>query len=72
MTSEKIDEDIRIVQLTDLHNSVFGENNDKLVQKVRDQSPDLILITGDLLDSSKESTDIAVNLIQALKNIARV
>ena len=72
MTSEKIDENIRIVQLTDLHNSVFGENNDKLVQKVRDQLPDLILITGDLLDSSKESTDIAVNLIQALKNIAPV
>ncbi|MCD8231855.1 MAG: metallophosphoesterase [Clostridiales bacterium] len=37
-----------------------------------EQSPDLILITGDLLDSRSDETDIAVSLIQNLSKIAPV
>ncbi len=63
---------IRIVQLTDLHNSVFGSHNGRLVQKVAAQEPDLILITGDLLNLNEERTDIAVELIEQLAAIAPV
>ena len=63
---------VRIVQLTDLHNSVFGAGNQRLVKAVAKQEPDLILITGDLLDLHEERTDIAVDLIQQLAVIAPV
>lgn len=63
---------LRIVQLTDLHNSEFGEDNARLVSTVRDQSPDLILLTGDLLNSDEQRTDIATNLIAKLCEIAPV
>ena len=61
---------LRILQLTDLHNSEFGEDNSRLVSAVRAQSPDLILLTGDLLNSNEQRADIATNLITQLCDIA--
>ena len=63
---------LRIVQLTDLHNSEFGEGNSRLIDDVRDKSPDLILLTGDLLNSNEQRTDIATDLIAKLCDIAPV
>ena len=70
--SSKISSPIRIVQLTDLHNSEFGENNDKLINRVAVQEPDLILVTGDLLNQEEETTEIATTLIRGLAGIAPV
>ncbi len=63
---------IRIVQLTDLHNSSFGTENRRLVEKVAAQEPDLILITGDLLDQNDIRTDIAQTLLRNLVPVAPV
>lgn len=70
--SSKITDPIRIVQLTDLHNSEFGTDNRRLIERVEEQEPDLILMTGDMLNSSDENTDIAVNLIEDLSAVAPV
>ena len=70
--SDKLTAPVRIVHLTDLHNSEFGKNNSRLVEKVREQKPDLILITGDLLNSNEERTDIAENIIRDLSEVAPV
>lgn len=72
LTNAKINKQIRIVQLTDLHNSTFGAGNRRLIRKVAKQEPDLILITGDLLDSHEEDTAIAYTLIENLSEIAPV
>lgn len=72
ISSEKISDEIRIVQLSDNHNSVFGENNKKLIELVKEQNPDLVLITGDIVNSDEANTDIAINLIAALCDIAPV
>ena len=72
ISSDKINTPVRILQLTDLHNSEFGENNQELIDRVATQSPDLILITGDLLNSDEPRTDIAANLISSLCDIAPV
>lgn len=70
--TSKLYEPIRTVQITDLHNSIFGEKNQELVDLVAKQSPDLILITGDLVNSSETRTDIVTDLITELCGIAPV
>lgn len=67
-----VKENIRIVQITDLHNAEFGESNEKLVNMIREQSPDIICMTGDMLNRDDENTDIVVNLISELSEIAPV
>lgn len=58
ISSDKITNKVRIVQLSDNHNSIFGKDNQKLIEKVREQVPDLILITGDLINSNETNTAI--------------
>ena len=53
INSDKIAIPIKVLQLTDLHNSEFGENNQELIDRIASQSPDLILLTGDLLNSGE-------------------
>lgn len=74
LSTDRLTNPIRIVQLTDLHDSVFGRDNEKLVKRVAAENPDIILITGDLVDShnGKNDTSIATSLISDLKNIADV
>lgn len=45
----KLDSEKKIVVLADLHNKVYGENNDVLLEKIKKESPDLILVVGDML-----------------------
>ena len=72
ISSDKITNKVRIVQLSDNHNSIFGKDNQKLIEKVREQVPDLILITGDLINSNETNTAIATSLISSLCDIAPV
>ena len=67
-----IDEPIRIVQLTDLHNSEFGPGNQRLIDAVTRQNPDLIFLTGDLINDDDPNLSIAVNLIHELSQVAPV
>lgn len=42
----------KIVQLTDIHSIRSKEQIDKIINKIKKQNPDIIAITGDLIDSS--------------------
>ena len=46
---------LRIVQLSDLHNREFGKNNQRLYAAVKQAVPDLIFLTGDLVDEYAEA-----------------
>lgn len=63
---------IRIVQLSDLHGQYFGEDNENLVRLVKAENPDLILMTGDMLDKSQENAEPVLKLIAALKDTAPI
>lgn len=70
VASGKTTEGLRIVQLSDLHNSQYGENNEELVMRIADLQPDLIVMTGDMVDRREESADIAVELCRSVSEIA--
>lgn len=60
----------RIVVISDLHNAEFGEDNCQLIRLIEQESPDMIAITGDLVDSSKTNMETAESLIHHLTSIA--
>ena len=70
VSSIKVDSQIRIVQLSDLHGSNYGENNKKLLQRIGELEPDIIICSGDIVDSAKNDVDYAVNLGEKLSKIA--
>ncbi len=62
----------RIVQISDLHNQVFGKNQKHILEKVREEKPDMIAITGDLVDFRHTNVEIALDMVRQLKKIAPV
>lgn len=69
---EKITQPIRFVYISDLHGHEFGAENEKLVERVRAEAPDFILLGGDILNSYSENADIPVQLVEKLCEIAPV
>lgn len=57
----------RIAQISDLHNAEFGKENEKLLSMLKECEPDIILITGDLIDSRR--TDIETGISFAKKAV---
>ena len=43
----------RIAQVSDLHNTAFGKNNKNLLSMLKESEPDIIVITGDMIDSGR-------------------
>ena len=62
----------RIVQISDLHNAKFGKNNQKLVDRIRECAPDMIALTGDLVDSNHTNVDRAVQFVNEIVKICPV
>ncbi len=62
----------RIVQVSDLHNAEFGEGNTILLQAISGATPDVIVITGDLVDSRHTDIDIALAFAEEAVQIAPV
>lgn len=65
-------EGYRIVQISDLHNVKFGKNNQKLVDRIRECEPDMIVLTGDLVDSNHTNVDRAVQFVDEMVKICPV
>lgn len=61
-----------IVQISDLHNAEFGKEQERLLRIVAEQEPDLIAVTGDLVDSSHTDIDVAMDFMVQAVEIAPV
>jgi predicted MPP superfamily phosphohydrolase len=63
----------KIVLLADLHNKVYGRNNEKLLESIRGEKPDLILIAGDMLVGKADTgCQAALNFVIRLPSICPV
>lgn len=60
----------RIAQVSDLHNAEFGKNNKKLIDKLKATNADIIVMTGDMIDSRNTKTDVAINFAKEAVKIA--
>ncbi len=65
-------EEITIVQISDLHNQSFGIGNSELMRRIEEQSPDMIVVTGDVIDSTHTSYSIALDFFEKACDIAPV
>lgn len=61
-----------IVHLSDLHNKLFGENQRHLVDAVQKAKPDIIVITGDIVDELFTSEEPALVLVRQLRDVAPI
>jgi predicted MPP superfamily phosphohydrolase len=61
-----------VAQISDLHNKRFGFKQSRLLKKLEAVSPDVILVTGDLIDRRKYNLDAAMDFIEGALRIAPV
>lgn len=61
-----------IVHISDLHNAQFGKNQQILLGKISDANPDIIVITGDLIDSNHTNIDVAMELVEGASELAPI
>lgn len=62
----------KIIQISDLHHKSFGKNNSRLLRLMQERCPDIIVITGDLVDERHEGVDYGLDFIEKAAHIAPV
>lgn len=60
----------RIAHVSDLHNTEMGKENEKLLTMLREAAPDMIAITGDLIDCRRTNMEVALQFTAAAMEIA--
>ena len=60
----------RIAHISDLHNTRLAKQNGKLLKMLSDTNPDIIAITGDLIDSRRTNISLALEFTKEAVKIA--
>lgn len=60
---------IRIVQISDFHSNDFGKKEEKLIKKIVEAKPDLIVMTGDTFDFERSGIKPVQNVRYLLEGI---
>lgn len=63
-------ENFKILQISDLHNCAYSKGNKKLLELIKEATPDIIAITGDMIDSRKTKPEVSLTLAKELVKIA--
>ena len=67
-----LENDLTIVQVSDLHNQIFGIGESALLKKIEAADPDLIVVTGDAVDKTHTSYSISLSFFKGAVKIAPV
>ena len=50
VVDSKVEEDFEVLLITDLHSNRFGEDQQEILSKIEEASPDIVLLSGDIID----------------------
>ena len=64
--------DYTIVQISDLHCKNFGKNQSELISKIKAAKPDMIALTGDIVDEDHDSISSVEDLLKGIKDLAPI
>lgn len=62
----------KIIHISDLHNTEFGEDNEKLLKIIKEQKPDAVFVTGDTIDGFYTNIQIPINLFKEILKICDI
>lgn len=63
---------VKVVMLADLHGSTFGSGNERLIQKIEKEAPDIICMAGDMTVKNGKGMDSCLALCRELLKICPV
>ena len=72
INSNKVNDNINVTIISDLHENRFGEDNTDLIKKIEKQSPDIILVAGDMTNEDSTDIKLVTTLRTCLSEIAPV
>ena len=67
-----IGKDIKVVHLSDLHGKEYGKNNKNLKKLILREKPDLVVATGDMIDSNLKNMEGIINFLSDLNKSTKV
>jgi len=70
ITTQKNIKPLRIALITDLHNKRFGKGNARLLSRIRECEPDIIIVAGDTVDRRRPDFNVARGFLKEVSEIA--
>lgn len=70
--NDKVNSELKIAQISDFHNTKLNRLKEKIINELKSENPDVIMITGDIIDSRREDIDVSLNFIKKIKDIAPI
>lgn len=67
LSTPKVTEPVRIAQISDLHSEYYGRNMENLLNALDEQSPDIVVLTGDIFDDIKDNGNTRTFIEAAVK-----
>ena len=68
LNNDKISNDLNIVQITDFHNNKLINKN-RLIEEIKNIDPDVIFLTGDIIDAKTKDFSYSLNIVKDLMDI---
>lgn len=68
----KVFNNFKILHVSDLHNKKFGKNQERIIRKIQEINPDIIVITGDSVDCHHTKPEIAYKFLESVAKIVPV
>ena len=62
----------KIVQISDFHNTKSKKLTNDIIEEIKKQQPNIIVITGDLIDSKRYDLQVSLDFLKSIKDVAPI